>query len=171
MNRSCRSHTVSFIVVTAPNSSVCSIYQKQLSYMLKELPTLRSLRECRALCVSDPLGTRIGSGGGTLNAINHLINKFGKAAVMSAKIIVIHSGGDSRRSPLNSVSGKAWSSINSSCAISNMEGSPIVLLIRELVPILDRIQVGTVVVASTDVLVNLTPTQVVFPFYSSVALL
>lgn len=105
---------------------------------------------------------------------------------------IIHSGGDSRRSPLQSVSGKAWSSLNCAhrtkaratipCSNSdstneveeeeegdyevNLYASPLTVLLSELSDIVARLPLrslsplsdscsGSVVVASSDVLVSL----------------
>ena len=88
------------------------------------------LQGCRVITVSDPVGVRIGSGGGSLNALERLRSVIGTAALEEAKVLIIHSGGDSRRAPHHSVSGKAWASVN-----SNDITSPIALLIEECVAI------------------------------------
>jgi fucokinase len=151
---------IAYLIVTAPNASVCSIYEKQLKYLCRQV---HFLKHCKPLCVADPDGIRVGSGGGTLNAISELVKLVGHASVMSSRIVVIHSGGDSRRAPLNSVCGKAWSGINSQLYEDNILGaSPLLLLLNELRPILEAAGVGTVLVASSDVLVNLCPSEVCY---------
>ena len=62
----------SIIVLTAPTESIASVYRIQLSY-------LESLthNNCRFYCVADPKGFRIGSGGGTLNALDYLKSTVG----------------------------------------------------------------------------------------------
>lgn len=121
---------------------------------------IEHLQRCKAICVSDPEGIRVGSGGGTLNAISELSSIIGRDSMMSSKVVLIHSGGDSRRSPLNSISGKAWSTLNTPGGKSGVEGSPMYMLLNELVPLIKRAPLGTVLVASSDVLVNLAPSEV-----------
>ena len=74
---------------------------------------------CEVLVVSDPDGHRIGSGGGTLNALDCLRTQIGVLELNKARILIIHSGGDSRRAPLHSISGKAWASINTKGQVIN----------------------------------------------------
>lgn len=153
------SRDISFLIVTAPNAFACSIYEKQLDFLCRNV---QFLRHSKPFVFSDPDGIRVGSGGGTLNAIGELENIVGHEAVVTSKSVLIHSGGDSRRAPLNSVCGKAWSSINSQiCEESIMDASPLLLLLYELMPIIAGASVGTVVVASSDVLVNLSPSKVI----------
>jgi hypothetical protein len=84
--------------------------------------------------------------------------------VLASTVAIIHSGGDSRRSPLHSVSGKAWSSLNSGegegdCVLA----SPLTVLLTELTDLARRLPppnchrwpAGSVIVASADVLVSL----------------
>ena len=67
----------------------------------------------RAIAVADPEGRRVGSGGGTLNALvaaDALLGDGADAAWLDdTLVVVVHSGGDSQRSPSQSVCGKAWS--------------------------------------------------------------
>ena len=82
-------------------------------------------KETFVLAVPDPSSARVGrfsllrrvmrSGGATFNAIvaacEHLSARAGFASVSpdilaNSKIVIIHSGGDSRRSPLQSLCGK-----------------------------------------------------------------
>jgi fucokinase len=88
------------VVATAPTEETALVYEIQLKELRNQLPCLRN---CKLLaCIPDPKGRRIGSGGGTLNALDALKNKLGKDALIKEKILMIHSGGDSRRSPTHS---------------------------------------------------------------------
>lgn len=104
--------------------------------------------------------------------------------VLVSNVAIIHSGGDSRRSPLQSISGKAWSSLNCAWSSNKQEGqregerednegdsgevslysSPLTVLLSELSDLIARLPppspsvgpcCGSVVVASSDVLVSL----------------
>lgn len=104
-------------------------------------------------CVSDPNGKRVGSGGGTLNALHYVQLQLGHGALQTERILMIHSGGDSQRAPTCSVHGKAWLSLNS---LLNKEvvASPLGLLITELSRFCAALTPGALVVASSDVLLD-----------------
>ena len=106
------------------------------------------------LVVADPAGVRIGSGGGTLNAIQHFVDKYGMEAVGRSKIAIVHSGGDSRRAPLHSVCGKAWASINSVSGDDYL-CSPMAFLLLELDKFCVNLGMGSLVIASSDVLLDI----------------
>lgn len=68
------------------------------------------------LVVPDPDGVRIGSGGATLNALRALYEagrggETSEQAWQSRRVLLIHSGGDSRRLPQYSLSGKLFSTL------------------------------------------------------------
>lgn len=142
------------IVLTAPNSKICSTYQKQLEELTSDDS---KLCKCKCFCISDPGGARIGSGGGTLNALGHLLNIFGVDQLLTYKIAIIHSGGDSRRAPLHSICGKAWATINA--RTYGTVASPVSLLLKELGTFCLNIQPGTVVIACSDVMLDLVDLQ------------
>jgi hypothetical protein len=145
----------SHVVVTAPNMALCETYQQQLDYVLRKKGYDEN---CQSLTVSDPSGCRVGSGGGTINALNELILKFGKENILRSRVAIIHSGGDSRRSPLHSVTGKAWSALN--VLGKHHSECPLSLLLGELEKLCVNIPIGSMVVASSDVLVNNDVTDV-----------
>ena len=63
--------------------------------------------------VPDPSNARVGSGGATFNAlitVEDLLSGRDDIDLLSSKVFLIHSGGDSQRLPGQSVCGKAWSS-------------------------------------------------------------
>jgi hypothetical protein len=62
------------------------------------------------LAVPDAGGRRIGSGGATLNALRELDNRLG-LPWENARVLIIHSGGDSRRLPQYSLSGKLFGAL------------------------------------------------------------
>ena len=141
----------SHILITAPREEISDVY---LTLCLSIKRSVPSLRDVVFLCVADPAGYRIGSGGGTLNALHYLQQKCGIHEIARARVAIIHSGGDSRRAPLHSVCGKAWASINSTqsdCLLS----APLALMIVELNAFCCGLQPGSVVVASSDVLLDI----------------
>ena len=145
------------MIVTAPNEYLCEIYQFQLNYLQYQSMNSSSKRT-EYLCIADPKGVRIGSGGGTLNALSKLVDRVGESEVLKSKVAIIHSGGDSRRSPLQSVVGKAWTQINSSLsgAADGSPSTPLSLLIQELEIVAESVSEGSLVIASSDVLVSLS---------------
>ena len=141
------------MIVTAPTSHIATVYQKELNSLKITLPSLRTCVDIR--CVSDPSGRRVGSGGGTLNAIDVAVKAYGTEFMKSSRTLIIHSGGDSKRAPFHSVCGKAWTSINS--RIGRTLATPLAILIEELSTLVPLIPTGSVTVASCDVLLDLKP--------------
>jgi fucokinase len=125
-----------------------------------------SLRSCEIFCIADPEGKRVGSGGGTLNSIDYLINTIGKDCLYSSKTLIIHSGGDSRRAPLHSVCGKAWTTLNGSIN-EQLIATPIILLIEELSLLSDYIPLCSITIASCDVLLDIAPNVIFQLFFNS----
>lgn len=97
------------VVITASNSEQAKIYEKQINYRIKNklLPL-----ETKYMVISDPDGKRVGSGGATLNVLKVIFEKFNDSNFFRKnKILVIHSGGDSKRVPQFSACGKLFSPI------------------------------------------------------------
>jgi hypothetical protein len=140
-----------FVVLTAPTRQIAEVYTTLCNHLKQKV----SLLTCTTIyCVADPSGERIGSGGGTLNAIDYLQQQVGNIVISKSKTAIIHSGGDSRRAPLHSVCGKAWSSLNA-VHDDNVIATPIALLLAELSRFSEDLPAGSVVVASSDVLLNI----------------
>jgi len=174
-----KSNSITHIVITASHELVAKVFDEQLSILKQQLSWLK---HTEVLCVADPAGRRIGSGGGTLNAVNCLLQKYNKEVLQTSKIAIIHSGGDSQRAPLHTVCGKAWASINSSFAgksnnnnnngingndtnntndtCSSGYSTAFSLLLRQLFSIAAVMHPGTVIVSCSDVLLNLTSIEV-----------
>jgi hypothetical protein len=96
------------VVVTSSNLNQCLLYKKELE-LLKQKPFTNKLglsSSCEIIALSDPMGIRVGSGGATFHAIS-------EAYEPNKSLLILHSGGDSRRNPLCCVSGKGFVSINS----------------------------------------------------------
>lgn len=96
------------VVLTAAGEEQASVYQNEIEYRLRNnlLPG-----KTRYAVLSDPDGKRVGSGGATLNVLKYLTETGGGKAVFQKKILVIHSGGDSKRVPQYSVCGKLFSPV------------------------------------------------------------
>jgi hypothetical protein len=153
------------IIVSAPNEGIARSY----GYQLKRIKsTLSSFFEKSIFfCCADPKGKRIGSGGGTLHAINEFQRSFPDHSLSNTRTLLIHSGGDSRRAPFYSVLGKAFVSLNSLVADSNSEGerealndeeliaTPLLLLIRELSTFFQDLPPNSLVITCSDVLLKL----------------
>ena len=90
------------VVVTAANELQATSARIELEK--RSLPA-----HTKTIAVADPAGRRIGSGGGTLNALKAAHDLLGDAWLDDRLILIIHSGGDSQRAPSQSVCGKAWS--------------------------------------------------------------
>lgn len=61
--------------------------------------------------VPDPEGKRVGSGGATLGVIRYIAEHSGRVDFDNLRILVIHSGGDSKRVPQYSALGKLFSPV------------------------------------------------------------
>lgn len=95
------------VIITASDDRQAEIYRSQLQYRLEN--GLLSRRP-RYLVLPDPDGKRVGSGGATLAAIRNIH----QGGDYTAKTLLIHSGGDSRRVPQYSVCGKLFSPLPTS---------------------------------------------------------
>lgn len=164
------------VVVTAPTERSAEAYQEELQARLSKryfavCPGLNNdesskeenEQELILLAVADPLGKRVGSGGGTLNALVHVhsylqVHHFVSSAGQWPAILMVHSGGDSQRSPTNSVCGKAWSCLNSHRKEDGGSNTPIDLLLEQFTQLFaGGVPSGALVVASSDVLLVLPP--------------
>ncbi|HQL63936.1 MAG TPA: L-fucokinase [bacterium] len=120
--------------------------------------------ESVVLAVPDPASVRVGSGGATLNALvsiaEHLSARAGYTVInpdvlRSSRILVLHSGGDSRRIPHCSVRGKAF------CSLPAINGdgelcTPVDMLLQTLSCLCADSPPG-LFVASSDVMLSLPP--------------
>ena len=149
-------NTFTHLIITAPTSDLAAVYKSQLEVVRSKLLCLQG---CELFCVADPSGVRIGSGGGTLNALHYLDVIIGRSSLSKAKVAIIHSGGDSKRAPFHTVCGKAWASINALQG-DQLLGTPLTMLIEELVMFCKNIlssscSSGSIVVASSDVMLDI----------------
>lgn len=111
--------------------------------------------------VPDPEGKRVGSGGATLGVIRYIAEHSGKADFADLRILVIHSGGDSKRVPQYSALGKLFSPVprklpdgRSSTLFDEF------MIVMSSVP--SRIRSGMLLL-SGDVLLLFNPLQIDYP--------
>ena len=95
-----------YIVLTASNKLQAEIFNKQISERKQShmLP-----QKTKFVVVHDRDGKRVGSGGATLSVLREIFNR--EHGFSDFKILVIHSGGDSKRVPQYSAIGKLFSPV------------------------------------------------------------
>lgn len=97
-----------YIVLTASNEQQAECFRAQLDR--REAAGYLSMGT-RFLVIPDPEGKRVGSGGATLGVIRHIAQLTGRSDFSGLRILVIHSGGDSKRVPQYSALGKLFSPV------------------------------------------------------------
>ena len=97
-----------WIVLTASNKEQANTYKEEIEYRLNR--NLLS-KETNYLVLEDPNGKRVGSGGATLNVLKEIKEKSKNKDFSNLKILLIHSGGDSKRIPQYSACGKLFSPV------------------------------------------------------------
>ncbi len=105
------SRTWDYVILTASNEAQARGYREQLEARKKagQIPA-----RTHYAVIPDRGGKRVGSGGATLDVILYIKEnevKLGNANPFDKKILVIHSGGDSKRVPQYSACGKLFSPV------------------------------------------------------------
>ena len=97
-----------YILLTASNEQQAEGFRMQLEERRKAglLPP-----STHFAVLPDPEGRRVGSGGATLNVLRYIAGREAGADFRGKRILVIHSGGDSRRVPQYSALGKLFSPV------------------------------------------------------------
>ncbi len=100
-----------YVILTASNAEQAAVYRREIEYRLslRKLPS-----KTRYLVLEDPEGRRVGSGGATLNVLKAIAEREQKEEenfFSGLRILVIHSGGDSKRIPQYSACGKLFSPV------------------------------------------------------------
>lgn len=95
-----------YVILTASNDDQAKAYQVQIEYRLKnqQIPN-----RTHYAVIPDLNGQRVGSGGATLSCIKYVAER--AQSFTGKKILVIHSGGDSKRVPQYSACGKLFSPV------------------------------------------------------------
>ncbi len=97
-----------FVVLTASNEYQAEGFKNQIE-MRKALGVLPS--RTHFAVIPDEGGKRVGSGGATLGVIKYIAKELGSSNFSGKRILVIHSGGDSKRVPQYSALGKLFSPV------------------------------------------------------------
>ena len=100
-----------YVILTASNEEQAKGYRLQIEHRRKN--GLISA-DCVYEVLPDPEGKRVGSGGATFHVLRYLTEQIGERAddcLRGKKVLVIHSGGDSKRVPQYSVCGKLFSPV------------------------------------------------------------
>lgn len=106
-NRSVKSATFpcwDYIILTASNEKQAEGFRKQIRERAGFLPP-----QTKFVVIPDRGGKRVGSGGATLSVLRYLHEQEG--TFKGLQILVIHSGGDSKRVPQYSALGKLFSPV------------------------------------------------------------
>lgn len=106
-NRSIKSCTFpcwDYIILTASNEQQAEGFRKQIGERSAFLPL-----QTKFVVIPDRDGKRVGSGGATLSVIRYLHEQEG--SFKNLRVLVIHSGGDSKRVPQYSALGKLFSPV------------------------------------------------------------
>lgn len=155
---------IDWLVVTAANSSQAAAYETQLRQRQRE----GGLSLCRRwLVVPDMGGRRIGSGAATIAALAEVVRhrlaesravRDVASALAAQRILMIHSGGDSRRLPAYAAQGKLFLPLPR----ETREGSPATLfdLVLEDLASIELSREGRILVASGDVMLGVSGQRV-----------
>ena len=155
-----------YVILTASNEEQADAYQAQID---ARLDAGRLPKETTYRVLPDPDGKRVGSGGATFHVMKYLSEQGGGAGFFRGKrILVIHSGGDSKRVPQYSACGKLFSPVPRELPdgrrstlfdefMIGMAGMP------------SRFREGMLVL-SGDVLLLFNPLQIDFTFHGAAAI-
>ncbi len=97
-----------FVILTASNEQQAQGFRAQIRERIDAgfLPL-----STHFAVIPDPDGKRVGSGGATLNVLRYIADVCGSTDFSGRRILVIHSGGDSKRVPQYSALGKLFSPV------------------------------------------------------------
>ena len=155
-----------YVILTASNEDQAKAFEAQIDFRLKQglLPT-----QTTYAVLPDPEGKRVGSGGATFNVMKYIREQSEEEDCFKDKrILVIHSGGDSKRVPQYSACGKLFSPVPRELPdgrrstlfdefIIGMSGMP------------SRFKEGMLIL-SGDVLLLFNPLQIDFQFNGAAAI-
>lgn len=141
------------LILTAANDAQAQGYRAQLAWRRKN-GLLDSATQ--TLVITDPGGRRVGSLGATLNVLAQL----DKSDLAAKRILICHSGGDSRRTPAYAAQGKVFTPVPA----TGPDGQPLALfdLILRTVSALPAPAGGHVLITSGDVLLTFDHASVDF---------
>ena len=155
-----------YVILTASNEAQAEIYRQQIQYRLDHhlIP-----EKVHYAVLPDPDGKRVGSGGATFHAMKYVAEQEGTADPFSGKrIMIIHSGGDSKRVPQYSACGKLFSPVPRE--LPNGEASTLFdEFLIGMSGVAGRIKEGMLVL-SGDVLLLFNPLQIDSQFHGAAAI-
>ncbi len=157
-----------YIVLTASNEAQAAGYRQEIE--LRKINGYLA-QDCEYIVLADPDGKRVGSGGATLNVLKYLAVEYGDstASIFQGKrVLVIHSGGDSKRVPQYSVCGKLFSPVPRELP----DGRPSTLFdefMISMAAVAGRFEEGMLVL-SGDVLLLFNPLQLDFQYKGAAAI-
>lgn len=93
-----------YVILTASNEQQAEGFRKQLEERKSFLP-----KHTKFVAIPDRDGQRVGSGGATLEVLKYLRSQ--EESFEKLRVLVIHSGGDSKRVPQYSAMGKLFSPV------------------------------------------------------------
>ena len=97
-----------YVILTASNETQAEAFRTQIEDRQKKL---RLPQTTKYVVLPDPFGKRVGSGGATFNVLRYLYEENHEQPFSGKRILVIHSGGDSKRVPQYSAIGKLFSPV------------------------------------------------------------
>ncbi len=153
-----------YVILTASNEAQAESYRIQIEYRR----TAGYLPEGTKYAVlADPEGKRVGSGGATLNVLRYL-REDGCGSFSGKRILVIHSGGDSKRIPQYSICGKIFSPVPRELP-DGRNSTLFDEFMISMAGVAGRLKEGMLVL-SGDVLLLFNPLQIDFTFSGAAAL-
>ncbi|MFI3213315.1 MAG: L-fucokinase [Eubacteriales bacterium] len=157
-----------YVILTASNEEQAEAYRLQIAYRL-EMNLLP--KHTKYIVLPDPDGKRVGSGGATFNVLKYIAEQDEQVEVnhfQGKRILVIHSGGDSKRVPQYSACGKLFSPVP-----RELPNGKTATLFDEFIiamtSVAGRISEGMLVL-SGDVLLLFNPLQIDFQFHGAAAI-
>ncbi len=145
------------LILTAANEAQAEGYRAQLAWRCANglIPPGTETR-----VITDPGGRRVGSLGATLNVLAQVADGRGEEAFAGRRILICHSGGDSRRTPAYAAQGKVFTPVPT----TGPAGQPLALfdLILRTVSALPAPAGGHVLITSGDVLLTFDHASVDF---------
>lgn len=144
-----------YVILTASNELQAEGYRCQLNVREDNgfLP-----KHTHFAVIPDPDGKRVGSGGATLSVIRYIAEHRGTSDFSGLRILVIHSGGDSKRVPQYSALGKLFSPVPN-CLPNQMASTLFDEFMMVMSSVPGRIREG-MLLASGDVLLLFNPLQI-----------
>jgi len=139
---------IDWLVLTAANRAQARGYERQLETRTRD-GRLAGVRNW--MVVPDPCDRRIGSGGSTVTVLRELARRSrGRSAFDGLGIVIIHSGGDSRRLPAYAAEGKVFVPLPRTLDA----GQPATLFDLILADLTPLVRPGRVLIGTGDVLLG-----------------